>query len=156
GFFWAFAPIIVNSVVWLFLNGSGVVSIQGIDIPYPVFVIIGTVLWSVFVDTVQSPLVAINSGKGIMSKINFPKEALLMAGLYKIVFNLGLKLIFLAAVLIYFGVSVDWNALYFPIFVLMLIIFSMALGIIITPIGLIYTDIAKIINTGVSFVMYLT
>ena len=156
GFFWAFAPIIVNSIVWLFLNGSGVVSIKGIDVPYPVFVIIGTILWSVFVDVVQSPLTSVNSGKGIMSKINFPKEALLIAGLYKIIFNLGLKLIFLAVVLIYFGVSIDYHILYLPVYLLMLIMFSFALGIIITPIGLIYTDIAKMVNIGIPFIMYIT
>ncbi|MDH1881982.1 ABC transporter permease [Empedobacter sp. GD03797] len=156
GIFWAFAPVIINSLVWLFLNGSGVVSVQGVGIPYPLFVVIGTTLWSVFADTVQSPMVSVNAGKGIMSKINFPKEALLMAGMYKIFFNLGLKLILLVVFLIYFGVNLDINFLYFPFLLVLLLIFSFSLGLLITPIGLIYTDIAKIINTGISFLMYLT
>ncbi|HAR72164.1 MULTISPECIES: ABC transporter permease [Empedobacter] len=156
GIFWAFAPVIINSLVWLFLNGSGVVSVQGVGIPYPLFVVIGTTLWSVFADTVQSPMVSVNAGKGIMSKINFPKEALLMAGMYKIFFNLGLKLILLVVFLIYFGVNLDINFLYFPFLLVVLLIFSFSLGLLITPIGLIYTDIAKIINTGISFLMYLT
>ena len=79
GIFWAFAPVIINSLVWLFLNGSGVVTVQGVNMPYPLFVIIGTTLWSVFAETIQGPMVAVNSGRGIMSKINFPKEALLMS-----------------------------------------------------------------------------
>ncbi len=156
GVFWAFAPVIINSLVWLFLNGSGVVSVQGVNIPYPVFVIIGTTLWSVFADTIQSAMAAVNAGKGLMSKINFPKEALLMAGMYKIFFNLSLKLIFLIVVLLYFRISPGIEVLYFPYLLLVLLLFSFSLGLIITPIGLIYTDIAKIINTGISFLMYLT
>lgn len=156
GVFWAFAPVIINSLVWLFLNGSGVVSVQGVSIPYPLFVVIGTTLWSVFADTIQSPMVSVNAGKGIMSKINFPKEALLMAGMYKIFFNLGLKLILLVGFLFYFGIKPDINFFFFPFFLITLLIFSFSLGLLITPIGLIYTDIAKIINTGISFLMYLT
>ncbi|MFV0162083.1 ABC transporter permease [Empedobacter falsenii] len=156
GIFWAFAPVLINSLVWLFLNGSGVVTVQGVNMPYPLFVIIGTTLWSVFADTVQSPMVSVNAGKSIMSKINFPKEALLMAGMYKIFFNLGLKLILLIVFLLYFGIKPDINFLYFPFFLMVLLVFSFSLGLIITPIGLIYTDISKIINTGISFLMYLT
>jgi lipopolysaccharide transport system permease protein len=156
GIFWAFAPVIINSLVWLFLNGSGVVAVQGVNIPYPLFVIIGTTLWSVFADTVQSPMVSVNGGRGIMSKINFPKEALLMAGMYKIFFNLALKLGLLVVFLIYFGVNPGINLLYFPLYLVIIMFFSFSLGLLITPIGLIYTDIAKIINTGISFLMYLT
>jgi len=114
--------------VWLFLNGSGVVSVQGVGIPYPLFVVIGTILWSVFADTVQSPMVSVNAGKGIMSKINFPKEALLMAGMYKIIFNPRLKLILLVVFLIYFGVNLDINFLYFPFLLVVLLIFSFAIN----------------------------
>lgn len=156
GVFWAFAPVLINSLVWLFLNGSGVVTVQGVNMPYPLFVIIGTTLWSIFADTVQSPMVSVNAGKGIISKINLPKEALLMAGMYKIFFNLGMKLILLVIFLLYFGIKPDINFLYFPFFLMVLLIFSFSLGLVITPIGLIYTDISKIINTGISFLMYLT
>ncbi len=148
--------MLINSLVWLFLNGSGVVTVQGVNMPYPLFVIIGTTLWSIFADTVQCPMVSVNAGKSIMSKINFPKEALLMAGMYKIFFNLGLKLILLIVFLLYFGIKPDINFLYFPFFLMVLLVFSFSLGLIITPIGLIYTDISKIINTSISFLMYLT
>lgn len=157
GFFWILFPVIINSFIWLFLNGSGVVSVNAPEgIPYPVFVIVGTTLWNIFAEAIQSPIISVNAGRGIMSKINFPKEALLMAGVYKIIFNTAIKLIPIIVVLIYFQVVPSWSLLLFPFYLAVMVIFALALGLLITPIGLIYTDISKGINTVIPFLMYVT
>lgn len=157
GFFWILFPVIINSFIWLFLNGSGVVSVNAPEgIPYPVFVIVGTTLWNIFAEAIQSPIISVNAGRGIMSKINFPKEALLMAGVYKIIFNTAIKLIPIITVLIYFQVVPSWSLLLFPFYLAVMVIFALALGLLITPIGLIYTDISKGINTVIPFLMYVT
>ena len=157
GFFWILFPVIINSFIWLFLNGSGVVSVNAPEgIPYPVFVIVGTTLWNIFAEAIQSPIISVNAGRGIMSKINFPKEALLMAGVYKIIFNTAIKLIPIIAVLIYFQVVPSLSLLLFPFYLAVMVIFALALGLLITPIGLIYTDISKGINTIIPFLMYVT
>lgn len=157
GFFWILAPVIINSLIWLFLNGSGVVNVNipG-GIPYPVFVILGTTIWNIFAEAVQTPINSVNAGRAIISKINFPKEALLMKGLYTTLFNLAIKMIPVIGVLIVYQIVPSWNLLLFPFYIIALIIFAFAIGIIITPLGLIYTDISKVLTTGVPFLMYLT
>lgn len=157
GFFWAFAPIITNSLVWIFLNSSGTVNVNTDNaVPYVLFVIIGTTLWSIFTESMLIPLTSVNGAKGILSKINFPKEALLISGIYKVGFNLGLKLIMVAAFLVIYGIVPGVNLVYFPFFLASIICLSISIGLLLTPIGLIYTDIAKIITTAVPFLMYFT
>ena len=157
GFFWAFAPILMNSFVWIFLNSSGAISVNASEsIPYIPFVIIGTTFWSIFTDGISMPLTAVNSNKGILSKINFPKEALILSGIYKMAFNLVLKLVLVVAVLIFYQINPGVNIVLFPLYLLALTLFALAIGLIITPLGLIYTDISRIINTGVSLLMYIT
>lgn len=157
GFFWAFAPIVTNSLVWIFLNSSGTVNVNADStMPYILFVIIGTTLWSIFNETLLIPLTSVNSARSILSKINFPKEALLISGLYKMSFNLILKLVFILVILVIYRVNPGFEILYFPLALFSIIIFSLTLGLLFTPIGLIYTDINKIITTGVSFLMYVT
>ncbi|WP_313581003.1 ABC transporter permease [Chishuiella sp.] len=157
GVFWILFPVIINSFIWLFLNGSGVVSIQipG-GLPYPVYVILGTTIWNIFTETIQSPILSVNQGRGIISKINFPKEALLMAGIYKIIFNLLIKMIPIIGVMIYYQIVPSWDIILFPIYIFVILLFSFSIGLIITPLGLIYTDISKLINTGIPFLMYVT
>lgn len=157
GFFWILAPVIINSLIWLFLNGSGVVNVNipG-GIPYPVFVILGTTIWNIFSEAIQTPINSVNAGRAIISKINFPKEALLMKGLYTTLFNLAIKMIPVIGVLLVYQIIPSWSLLLFPFYIMALIIFAFAIGIIITPLGLIYTDISKVLITGIPFLMYLT
>lgn len=157
GFFWAFAPIITNSLVWIFLNNSGTVNVNADQhIPYILFVVIGTTLWSIFTESMLIPLTSVNSAKGILSKINFPKEALLMAGIYKMAFNLSLKLILIIVFLVAYGILPGLELVYFPLILASIMCLSLAIGLLLTPIGLIYTDIAKIITSVIPFLMYFT
>ena len=157
GFFWAFAPIITNSLVWIFLNSSGTVQVNtGQEIPYILFVVIGTTLWSIFNESLFIPMTSVNGAKGLLSKINFPKEALLIAGMYKMSFNLALKLLLIAAILIIYGVLPSPEIILFPVYLIAIVMFSLALGILITPIGLIYTDVNRFFSTIISFGMYIT
>ncbi|MFC3160381.1 lipopolysaccharide transport system permease protein [Chryseobacterium arachidis] len=157
GFFWILAPVIVNSLIWLFLNGSGVVSVNSPGgIPYPVFVILGTTIWNIFAEALQSPINSVNAGRAIISKINFPKEALLMKGLYTTFFNLTIKMIPAVAILIIYQIAPSWSLLLFPFYIIALTVFAFTIGLIITPLGLIYTDISKVLTTGIPFLMYLT
>lgn len=157
GFFWAFAPIITNSLVWIFLSSSGTVNVNAdSSIPYIVFVVIGTTLWSIFTEALLIPLTSVNGARSILSKINFPKEALLISGFYKMLFNLVLKLILVAVILVIYGIKPGSGILLFPFILLVITIFSFCIGLLFTPIGLIYTDISKLLNTAVSFIMYIT
>ncbi|WP_413531694.1 ABC transporter permease [Empedobacter brevis] len=157
GLIWAFVPIIINSVVWIFLNSSGAVNIKSPEgIPYNLYVVIGATIWSVFVESLQSPINSINSGKGIISKINFPKEALLVSGLYKLGFNLALKILVIFGFLLLFDISPSLSIVYFPFYLIVITIFSMAIGTLLTPVGLLYTDIGRMITMGTQFLMYVT
>lgn len=157
GFFWAFAPIITNSLVWIFLSSSGTVNVNAeSSIPYIVFVVIGTTLWSIFTEALLIPLTSVNGARSILSKINFPKEALLISGFYKMLFNLVLKLILIAGILAIYGILPGKEVFLFPLIVVVITVFSFCLGLLFTPIGLIYTDISKLLTTAVSFIMYIT
>lgn len=157
GFFWAFAPIITNSLVWIFLNRSGTVNVNAeSSIPYIAFVVIGTTLWSIFTETLMTPLTSVNGARAILSKINFPKEALLISGLYKMLFNLVLKMILVAFILLLYGIKPGEVILFFPFVLCIIILFSFSIGLILAPIGLIYTDIGKLLTTATSFIMYIT
>lgn len=157
GLVWAFLPIIVNSMVWLFLNSSGVVNIESPSgIPYTLYVVLGSTIWTVFVESLQLPINSVNAGKGIISKINFPKEALLVSGYYKFAFNLILKLIVAFIFIFIFGAMPNVSILYFPLLLIILTLFGAAIGVILAPIGLLYSDVSRIITMGTQFLMYVT
>lgn len=156
GILWAVITPLANALVWVFLSASGAVNVSGNGIPYPLFVFLGTMLWSVFSESVQMPLMQTNASKALISKINFPKEAILISGLYKTLFNTVIKIFIMIGVLVFFGYYPTFSYLSFFIILLLMILFGISLGLLVTPIGMLYTDIGKIIPIILPFLMYLS
>lgn len=156
GMLWALITPLANALIWVFLSASGAVNVSGGGIPYPLYVFLGTMLWSVFSESVSMPLTQTNSAKALISKINFPKEAILVAGFYKTLFNTAIKILIMLGVLIFFGYYPDYQYLFFLGMLLVLILFGISIGLLITPVGMLYTDIGRVIPVILPFLMYLT
>uniref|UniRef100_UPI0040471E0E ABC transporter permease n=1 Tax=Mariniflexile sp. TaxID=1979402 RepID=UPI0040471E0E len=156
GIIWAFITPITSAFVWIFLNATGTVNISDTGMPYPVYVFSGTLIWSIITEAIYSPASNTKAARGIMSKINFPKEALVLSGIYKLLFNSSVKIGLLVILIFAFGVGFHWSLLLLPFAILAAVLFGTTLGLFFTPLSLIYNDISKIISMGLSFLMYAT
>ena len=156
GIIWAFVTPLATAFVWIFLNNSGTVRVTDTGIPYPVYAFSGTLLWSIITESINSPMTSTNSAKSILSKINFPKEALVVSGVYKLLFNSSIKVLLLLVFIFFFGVGFHWSLLLFPLAILGGVLFGTTLGLFITPLGMLYKDIGRLIGFGLGFLMYVT
>jgi lipopolysaccharide transport system permease protein len=156
GILWAFIPPLATAFIWIVLNGSGTIKLSDTGVPYPVYAFTGTLIWSIVVAAINSPLSSTQAAKGILTKINFPKEALVLSGIYKLLFDslikLGLLLVFVFA----YGVGFHWSLLLVPFAALGAVLFGTTVGLLLTPIGLLYKDIGKMIVFAMQFLMYAT
>jgi lipopolysaccharide transport system permease protein len=156
GYVWAFVPPLVASLPFVFLNSQGIVKISGTPIPYAAFAMIGTILWQTFVDSLSSPLKAVSASKSMLTRINFPREAILMAALGMVGFSLMIRLTLLAGVMLWFKIELPATAALFPLGVLALVLTGFAIGLFLTPAGLLYHDVQQGIPIVALFFMYLT
>lgn len=156
GLFWAFFTPLATALVWIILNNSGTVRLTDTGMPYPLFAFTGTLIWSIITESINSPIQSTNSARGILTKINFPKEALLISGIYKLFFNTSIKLLLLLFFVLVYDVGLSWTLLLVPVAVICAVLVGTTIGLFITPIGLLYTDVNKIITLGLQFVMYAT
>ncbi len=156
GILWAFLPPLLSGLVFIVLQSRNVLNLGKTDIPYPLFVLIGTILWQVFTESVNAPLKAVQSAKAMLAKINFPREALIVSAFYDVLFSLAIKSIVLAAVLIYFKVAVSVGMLLAIPAILMLILLGMTIGLLLTPIGMLYTDVSSALTVFIQFWFFIT
>lgn len=156
GFLWAILLPLANTLVWLFISGTGLVKVSETEIPYAVYVFTGTMFWAIFMDAVNAPLQQIGAAKSMLTKLNFPHEALIISGIYQTLFNASIKVGLLLMVLPFLGVTFGWNLLLIPIALISLILLGTCLGLMLTPIGALYTDIGKALPLLMQFLMYLT
>lgn len=156
GILWAFITPITTAAVWIFLNLTETIKLTETGVPYPVFAFSGTLLWAILIESINAPLANTGAARGLLSKINFPKEALLISGIYKLLFNSSIKIVLLLVFLVLFGVGFKWTMLLFPFALVGIILFGTTIGLFITPVGMLYNDIKKIISMGLSLLMYIT
>ena len=156
GVFWALLPPLVTAGVWIFLRSSNVANLGETSVPYPVFILTGTLLWQMFSESVNAPIISVNSNKSILVKINIPREALLLSGIYNLLFNLVIKLGLLTVIYIYFRQELSLNMLLAPLGIAAIMVLGFSLGLLLVPIGMLYTDIQKGIALMLPFLMYLT
>ena len=156
GVLWALINPLTTTAVWLFLSTSRLVQVADTGLPYPVFVFTGTLRWSILVDSFNAPLGQVNGNRALLAKINFPREALILTGIYQTLFNAAIKLGILLLVLPFLGVHPGWGGLLIPVGILALVLTGTALGLAITPIGALYGDIGRGIPLITQFLMFLS
>lgn len=156
GILWAFILPLANTVAWIFLNRSGIVKVADTPLPYPVYVLTGTMLWAIFMDALNSPLQVATAAKPMLAKLNFPREALVVSGIYQTLFNAGIKIVLLLGALIFFGINPGFGLLLFPFGLISLVLVGTVIGLLITPVGMLYTDVGRGLPLLMQFLMYLT
>lgn len=156
GYVWAFLPPLVAAFTFIFLQSQGITRIEGTGIAYPAFAMMGTLLWQVFVDSMQSPVQSFGAAKAMLVKINFPREAVLLGGLYMVVFNFFIRLLLVIAVMIWWSVPVNTTVLFFPVAAGALMAAGFAIGLALVPVSSLYGDIGRVIPIAAGFWMLLT
>ena len=155
GILWAFILPLANTLTWIFLSGNGIVVVKETALPYTVYVFSGSMLWAILMDAVNAPLRQVSGAKPMLTKLNFPRESLVVSGIYQTLFNAGIKIILLLAILPFLGVMPGWRLLLFPLGLISLVLTGTAIGLLLTPVGVLYSDIGKGLPLLMQFLMYL-
>lgn len=143
GYVWAFLPPVFTTLVFVFLNSQKIINVGDTEIPYPAYVLIGTLLWQGFADALNSPLRAMNESKSFLIKINFPREALILAGVGEVLFNFTIRLVLFFAVFLWYRLSLPLSVLLAPVGILALIALGLMFGLLLAPLGMLYQDLEK-------------
>lgn len=84
----------------------------GAQIPhYPVYLLLGIVLWSYFNEVTVQGMSAIVSKGDLLRKLNFPKYVIVVAGSFSAFINLLINFLVIGLFIILSDVELSWNAL---------------------------------------------
>ncbi len=156
GYIWLFVPVISTTVVWMFLNSTKVIQVAETPIPYPAYVLLGSMIWGVFTASVNQPLASFQAGRAVFMKLKVPAEAFILSGLSKIVFELLIRMVVLVPVFLLLKMTPASTALLFPVGMICAALIGLAVGYLALPIGSLYSDVSRLVTTGLGFCMYLT
>lgn len=156
GFLWAFIPPLAVAGALSVASGSRVLQVGPTPIPYLAYVVFGVVLWQAFSEAATSPIQAVSEARSMLTKINFPREALVIAKGGDVLVNFVVKALLVGAVFVWYGVPVYWTALLAPFALLAMVLLGLAIGTMLAPIGAIYQDAPRVLSVALSFWFFLT
>jgi lipopolysaccharide transport system permease protein len=156
GYVWLFLPPLATVFVWVLLNSTSLVNIDAGEVPYPLFVITGTVLWTAFNSSAMAMQEIMGSARSMLSKVNFPHEALIMTAFGKALMNSVIPAILLIPALVIYGITPGVGLLLFPLGFLAILLLGCAVGLVFVPIGALYGDVGRAIQLALRFGFFVT
>jgi lipopolysaccharide transport system permease protein len=147
---------VVAAGTFTMLRRQGVFETEDAGVPYAAFALVGTLVWQAFVDSLNGPLRMVSSSRDMLVKLNFPREALVVAGLLAALTNSAARLLVLLPLGFYYGWTLSARQLLFLPGLAATMLVGMAFGLLLVPLGMLYKDIEKGLGFVLTFWMFIT
>lgn len=117
----------------------------GKDVPhYPVYLLLGIVLWSFFTEATSIGLNSIINSGDIIRKISIPRYLIVVSSSVSALINLGLNLLVVFALALFNGVDPRWEWLLLTIVIIEVYIFAQATAFFLAALNVKFRDIGYI------------
>jgi lipopolysaccharide transport system permease protein len=126
---------------------SGILNVQSGSVPYALFVLVGVVLWTTFIEIFNAPVYGLLAELRLLARTTAPPAAVILGKLGPVFVNLLLKLLLVGAALVWYRVPITSAAALALFGLLGLAVLGTALGLLIAPLNLLYRDISWIFGT---------
>ena len=94
--------------------------------------------------------------KAMLTKIDMPREPLLVAGFGETLVNTFIPIILLIPIFIWYKIPVSKFMLLAPLGIMSVVFFGFTMGLVLTPIGLLFQDIGRAIPVLARFWFFIT
>lgn len=156
GITWLFLAPIFAIIVWVVLNGAGVIEPGDTGIPYPAYVLLSMSIWGFFSDAYFGISNILLSNARILLTTSFTTEVLLLERLIVHLIRFAIPMVFNIILLLVFGVDLHLIGLLFPFALIPLLLLGMGIGLLAGLFRVVAVDLAKIMDQAIRFLMFLT
>lgn len=124
--------------------------------PYPLYLFTCLLPWLFFSGALNRGATALTYQAGLISKIYFPRESLVLASLFAALVDFAIAASLYVLMLMYYGVALTPYALLaIPIFLVQLIL-VLGMMLCLAPLNAFYRDVGQLMPVLIQFWMYLT
>jgi len=157
GFLWAiFMPMLIVSAGLLVKKGFSIISGKPIELAELASVSIKSLPYSFFIASIRFATNSLLGNANLVTKIYFPREVFPVAAVVANLFDFLLASVVLMIILAFVGFQVDYHVVWVPFLVLLLILFTIALGMILSCANLFFRDVKYIVEVLVTFAIFFT
>ncbi len=155
----------VLGVLWTLLNPLGMMIVLSVvfsnlfkfDVEnFPLYILSGQVIFNFFSDATTSAMSSIVSSSALIKKVYVPKYLFVLSNVFSSFINLMASFTALILVMIATRAELHWTVLLVPIPLLLIVLFSLGIGLILAAITVKFRDIMHLYSVFITALMYLT
>ncbi|GIV64153.1 MAG: hypothetical protein KatS3mg045_1492 [Bellilinea sp.] len=155
----------VLGVAWTMLNPLGMMIILSIVFSevfrvtiegYPAYVLSALIAWTFFSQTSSSAINALVWGGDLLQRIYIPRSTFALSAIGTGLVNLTLSLVPLIGVTLVIGIPLHATLLLSPLAMILLAMFSLGIGLLISTIGIYFADVVEMYQIILTAWFYIT
>ena len=150
GFLWIFIMPVVNVGVFIVLGRSGIFNFGDIDVPYPIYAILGLSFWQIFANGLQACSSSLMAVGDMVKRINFSKKSVVLSALGRGFISFLIQILLVTVLFIVLGFKPDKAALLIPLFAFPILFLTAGLGLILALLNSIVRDTGCLLYTSLS------
>lgn len=155
----------VLGIAWTMLNPLGMMIVLSIVFSqifrtniedYPAFVLSGLIAWTFFSQTSSNAISVLVWGGDLLQRIYIPRSAFAISSIGTGLINLLLSLVPLLVVMVVIGTPLHLTILLAPVAMVLLGLFSLGVGLLISTIGIYFADVVEMYAIVIMAWFYVT
>ncbi len=155
GLLWAIIQPLTTLFIFI-LVFSLAIKVDVGTIPYPVYALTGMIAWNYFSFVMSQAGSSIINSQSIINKIYFPRLVIPISKAIFGIIDFLISLLLMVVLILYYHVQISTNIIFFPLFLLLLFIFSLSIGVLLSALSIRYRDIQNTIPFLAQIGLYLT
>ena len=156
GVLWVFLMPLISVGVFILLNRSGIFNIGDIDVPYPIYALLGMAFWQFFAVGLRESSNSLVRASTMIIRINFPKKVLVFAAIGKSLISFLFQFVIVLLLFLSYGIAPSSSILLLPIFMIPMLLLTVGLGFIASLLNSIMRDVGNLLSILIMFLMFCT
>lgn len=143
GIVWAIIQPLMTMVIFSVVFGK-LAKLPSEGMPYPIFAYTALLPWQLFSRALSDAASSVVSNQHMITKIYFPRIFLPTSSIISGLIDFSIAFLILLGMMFYYKITISWNILFLPIFLLLAVINAMAVGMWLSALNVRYRDVKYI------------
>jgi len=153
GLSWAILKPLIQIVIFTIIFGN-VAKVSTDGIPYFLFSSVAIIPWTYISQAMSESSDSLVSGQGMLGKIYFPRLVFPLTPILSRLVDFGISVIIIVIILLYYHVEPTWNLLFFPLFLILMMIIPAGIGLWLATLAIRFRDVKHALPFVLQMLIY--
>jgi lipopolysaccharide transport system permease protein len=156
GVVWIFIMPIINVAIFAMLNRSGIFNVGAINVPYPLYALIGMAFWQLFSTGITGGGSSLTSAGDMITRINFSRKSLVISSIGRPILSFFIQFLLIALLFIFYCIVPAKTVFFAPLILIPIMFLTLGLAFFVSLLNAIMRDTSNFLSLVLQLLMFAT